>query len=216
MHDMAEQIRQWISDVLSDDGTTAQMKRLTAALEALPLYGDPNGVVAIRPDGTIVTNVPGEYVCANEPTPKRWKAIALRAGARKYPALVLFLPTRPTGVPDCARCSGRGVLGPEQGVICGSCCGLGWINGSFSDVAVLSCVDREGPAGDAVVMLLRRVAYNMLALFRSVAQSAGLRGRRPGAKKADPTFARAPAQRRRRSCASPTAGRLTTISKVLS
>jgi len=79
------------------DPASGELRSLALRLQALPLYADPSGAFALRPDGELVF-VPGtqdlaaptEWTTEVEP---RWRAVALVAGCERYPELASLLLT---------------------------------------------------------------------------------------------------------------------------
>ena len=97
--------------------------RDVAAFGALPLYSDPGGCIALRPDGRVVQIFWRRPDASFQDAPASWRLVGLVAGAEKYPELRELLPQRAPGASDCPNCK-AGRL--EDGSICGLCFGLGF------------------------------------------------------------------------------------------
>jgi hypothetical protein len=97
-----------------------------AEFAALPLYFGWSETIALSPDGRMVRwSNEGEYVGAQPIQELEWVLPALVAGAARYPALQVLLPTRPPGAVDCP-CRAHPLFASGQ-VLCGRCGGVGWL-----------------------------------------------------------------------------------------
>jgi hypothetical protein len=117
---------------LADSGAEpADLRGVAARLQALPLYSDMGGCIAIRPTGELIGwawDSPFEDVWPVEDL--RWRAIALAHGANRHRELRALLPRRPSNARDCKECKGTGKAPPsfeDSGWHCFSCTGVGWI-----------------------------------------------------------------------------------------
>jgi hypothetical protein len=97
--------------------------RDVAAFGALPLYSDPGGCLALRPDGRVVQVYWRKPEASFHDAEPPWRTVALVAGAERYPELAELFPPRPERAADCSNCK-AGRL--EDGSICGLCFGLGF------------------------------------------------------------------------------------------
>ncbi|WP_163870938.1 hypothetical protein [Myxococcus eversor] len=115
-------LQQWLEQFLLNPSESADQRQLARESGALPLYGDLGGLIAIHPDGTVLTY---EWETSrSEVTDERWTVVALTNGCRKHPELRELLPPRTASALDCATCTGTGSL--AHSVTCGTCLGLGW------------------------------------------------------------------------------------------
>jgi hypothetical protein len=93
---------------------------------ALPLYHGWTETIGIRPDGEVIERSTEDEYEGHRPVEERtWILISLVTGARHYPELRSLLPVREPGAIDCPCRSVRLLASGE--VICGDCCGLGWL-----------------------------------------------------------------------------------------
>jgi hypothetical protein len=131
---LAEKIRQWLAEFTAGtDPRLTDQRNLAVYLQALPLYEDLGGCIAIRPDGELIfveSNVDWSKpnVSARELEPM-WRTIALASGSRRYPELRELLPPRGAEDIDCPDCAGTGRLREpptRAGLICSACHGVGW------------------------------------------------------------------------------------------
>ena len=102
---------------------TAEFRDVARQFNALPVYSDLGGTLFITTSLQILSIRSDDTIVAEEHAPQ-WKLVALVAAAERFPELKQLLPARPSGVVDCAVCSGTGRL--AQGPRCGACLGLGW------------------------------------------------------------------------------------------
>jgi hypothetical protein len=128
--DLAAKILRWMEELAADtDPRSAHLRRVAVDTQALPLYADMGGCVAIRPDGELISvdwDKPKDWTRETQP---RWRTIALAVGSWKYPALVDLLPARGPEDRDCVECAGTGrrVEPPVlAGLICEACLAVGW------------------------------------------------------------------------------------------
>lgn len=109
------------------------LRELATELNALPMSLDFGGCYAIRPNGEIISfrwDDPYNLESENDP---RIRNLVLFQGAKKYPELSEFVPSRPPVAEDCSHCNGTGIepmnekLGfDEERIVC-YCGGLGWL-----------------------------------------------------------------------------------------
>jgi hypothetical protein len=116
------QIGTWLREYLAQPHLDHDLRDV-AAFGALPLYSDPGGCIALRPDGRVVQVFWRKPEASFQDAPPSWRTVALVSGAARYPELRELLPKRPEQAPDCPNCvAGR----LEDGSICGVCFGLGF------------------------------------------------------------------------------------------
>jgi hypothetical protein len=124
--ELASRVRAHLDYLLQagPDGTEA--KSIARAVNALPVYSDMSGSLAIAPDGTILYyNSESGHI--SEVVMEEWRIIAAVSAAKKFPDLGEMVPERPWGAKSCPFCSGTG--GQLEGrAFCGKCHGLGWIS----------------------------------------------------------------------------------------
>ena len=110
-----ERVEQWLR-------AARPTSEVAARFNALPLYEDIGGVLALCSDGTMMQVAP-DADTAQPVTDERWITVALVAGAERYPDLRELLPQRPPNAQPCAVCRGTGRV---HGAWCGACSALGW------------------------------------------------------------------------------------------
>jgi hypothetical protein len=98
---------------------------------ALPLFGTIGEVWLLRADGSF-WRADSDGGLELEPLQESLHAIAVVAGAKRYPWLADLLPRRPAGAIDCSHCGGVGRLGPDNALFCHTCGALGWVSPSRS------------------------------------------------------------------------------------
>ncbi len=131
MRDLAEEISLLIKEYLASENMAPDIRLLVETQNALPLWLDMRGCIAIRPDGTFVSHEWDTDVYKEETNPA-WHLLALAHGSKRYPVLEAMLPAKTPDTLVCSVCNGTGklVLGDrifEHGG-CGNCFGLGWVN----------------------------------------------------------------------------------------
>jgi hypothetical protein len=102
---------------------SSMSKEVAEATGALLVYADMGGALAVTPGGEVVyydldrkvTGVPEE----------KWRIVALRKAAQKFPELRDLAPERPGNAVSCPACAGRGVV--LERFDCGACWGAGWV-----------------------------------------------------------------------------------------
>ena len=128
---LAFQIQNRIDELLRDAArNTSEEQKIAASLNALPIYPDWSGFIAICPDGSFLYR--GEDGTVEQYVEPEWQLIALISGSKKYPELASLLPERPANANGCGDCNGtgRGIFEGRQldNVYCGKCFGLGWVD----------------------------------------------------------------------------------------
>jgi hypothetical protein len=128
---IADQIQKRIDELCANPKDTSPEQRTIAlSLNALPVYPDWSGFIALRPDESFLFYTEDGLVenCV-EP---EWQLVALVRGSKKYPELESLLPKRSTDAWECFDCKGTGraiVEGHQlDAVYCGKCFGLGWVD----------------------------------------------------------------------------------------
>jgi hypothetical protein len=97
-----------------------------AEFAALPLYLGWWETIGIRAGGEIVSwSTEDEYAGVRPVEDRSLWLSALVVGTQRYPELRPLLPPRPAGAVDCRHLGHP--LFAEGRVICGECCGLGWV-----------------------------------------------------------------------------------------
>lgn len=107
-------------------GPLQEESPFAAEFGALPLYRDWGETIGIRPDGELVRwSTDGDFPGVRPVEDRKWMLIALVVGARRYAELAALIPVRPPEAVDCMCCSHP--LFADGRVLCGKCCGLGWL-----------------------------------------------------------------------------------------
>jgi hypothetical protein len=127
---LESQIQERIVELLAETGSDpGEWRRVARLLNALPIYADMGGWVALRADGSMLYLDSDREEISEEIEPK-FNLISLVRGSEKYPELKTLLPERALDVADCPDCRGTGRLFLDKAVyeviICGNCSGLGW------------------------------------------------------------------------------------------
>jgi hypothetical protein len=129
------QIERRIAEFIDDPCSVyAHAHAAIARVNALPLFFDWTGFMALRQDGQIVwvpyDDEPGDMEVIGE---ERLRNLGLFRGTKLHPDLQFLLSTRPSDAIDCPDCQGTGKpLLPEGSkhladkVLC-SCGGIGWL-----------------------------------------------------------------------------------------
>jgi hypothetical protein len=154
---MAEQIQKRIDEIVADSKARlaytagANFYKIAATQNALPIFSDMSGYIAIRPDGSFVFWGGEGTDFENEIEPV-FQAIALISGSREYPELQELIPKRTDDAKPCLDCKGTGkafILDIHSHVfICGKCLGLGWINQEIVSLSanLTSVLERQADA----------------------------------------------------------------------
>jgi hypothetical protein len=116
-------IRRLSMETMRNDAR-AEVRDAAHRTGGLPVYADLGGVLVLTGDGEIlrfdpetdrVTLVDGEG----------WRALAFARASRLSSELSHLKPTRPVEAMNCPQCGGAGSV--FDGVECGKCFGLGWL-----------------------------------------------------------------------------------------
>jgi hypothetical protein len=108
-------------------------------LNALPLYADMCGGVAIRSHGELIGFVWDEPQSIQPETDPHLRFLALLTGSERYPELASLSPQRTPNDRDCPSCGGTGRLldleayGVDTTHIRCYCGGTGWLPANVSD-----------------------------------------------------------------------------------
>ena len=130
--EVSSEIRARIEDIISDfSSDTSSLRSITAELNALPVYLDGGGGLALKPNGEIVEFSWERPEDAQPINDLRIINIALFQGSKKYPELKSLLPHRPPNATVCPYCQGTGyptsALGSNiENIVC-YCGGAGWV-----------------------------------------------------------------------------------------
>ena len=125
-----EQIQNRIDELMAScDNDPADLRGVARRLQALPIFPDISGCLALRPDGSLVFCEWDTWKCSEE-IELEFRLAGLVRGSEKYPELKSLLPKRPEAANDCEGCKGSGRFMLEGQVLknmfCGKCSGLGW------------------------------------------------------------------------------------------
>jgi len=127
-------IREYIAEAKGRQSElAASIVATVQAMDALPLWCDWSGGVAIRPDGELVGFLWDEPDSVKVETDPHLRFLGCVVGAQEHAELASLLPVRTAQDRDCPSCNGRGVIpGFEElkNIRC-YCGGAGW---SPSDV----------------------------------------------------------------------------------
>jgi hypothetical protein len=149
---VADQIQRRIDDLRENPkNLSSEEQRIALSLNALPIYPDWSGFIAIRPDESFLFCTE-EGLVENYVEPE-WQLIALVRGSKRYPELQSLLPTRSTEASACCDCKGTGrAIVEEQrlnNVICGRCFGLGWADANIDALSKKATARLRGTQDDA-------------------------------------------------------------------
>ncbi|MBX7223853.1 MAG: hypothetical protein K1Y36_28315 [Blastocatellia bacterium] len=137
--ELSSSIRQRIADLLA----LAENQRdwryaLAKNYNALGLYADFGGCLALTPDGEVLEILDDFSGPIPNQADRFWKNLALCQGSKIYPELAVLIDPKPETAQTCRWCNGTGRL--EAGhsiqfseIIC-RCGGLGWEITKSSDV----------------------------------------------------------------------------------
>lgn len=141
---LEEQIQKRINEIIGDSKSRfttpsgADFHKVAVTQNALPIYCDISGYIAIRPNKSLVfwRGEGTEFEDEIEPV---FRMIALVSGSKRYPELSELIPEKTTDALPCHNCkeTGKTIFFEEHSdvVICGKCLGLGWVN---QEIASLS------------------------------------------------------------------------------
>ena len=142
---MESRVRQeWIESAIHEYVETARNGAYESAasiantvqeLNALPLWCDWSGGVAIRPDGELIGFLWDEPESVKVETDPHLRFLACVVGSERYSELSYLKPQRSVEDRDCVSCNGRGVIpGFESfnSVRC-YCGGTGWLPSDVPD-----------------------------------------------------------------------------------
>jgi hypothetical protein len=128
----ASEIKARIEGIISDFSSAAtSLRNIASELNALPVYLDGGGGLALKPNGGIV-EFSWEHPKDAQPIDDlRVVNIALFQGSKKYPELKSLIPLRPPNATVCPYCQGTGYPTSASGsnvenIVC-YCGGVGWI-----------------------------------------------------------------------------------------
>ena len=149
---VADQIQKRIDDLLENPkNLSSEEPKIASSLNALPIYPDWSGFIAIRPDESFLFCTE-EGLVENYVEPE-WQLVALVRGSKQYPELESLLPKQSTDASECSDCKGTGrAIVEEQhlnNVICGGCFGLGWVDANINALSEEAKVRLCGTQDDA-------------------------------------------------------------------
>jgi hypothetical protein len=119
--------------------THPEIAAFVETLDALPLYADWGGGVAIRSDGELIGFLWDEPQSIKVETDPHLRFLALVSGAERYPELELLLPQRSGRDRDCPLCKGTGEVdglkdhGIDPKIVRCYCGGAGWLPANVPD-----------------------------------------------------------------------------------
>src|SRR6185369_2263774 len=98
-----------ISAYIQSAETPDDMRAIAKTQNALPMYLDMGGCIALRPDKTFISHPWDTDEFKREDNPA-WQIVALVYGCKKYPSPACLLPTRMSDDRACQICRGTGRL----------------------------------------------------------------------------------------------------------
>jgi len=113
--------------------THPEIAKFVDTLDALPLYADWGGGVAMRPDGELIGFLWDEAQSIKVETDPHLRFLALVTGSERYPELGSLSPQRTSDDRDCPLCNGAGEVadlkehGIDTKVVRCYCGGAGWL-----------------------------------------------------------------------------------------
>ena len=137
-------LSEWIQDatrqyILERQNTHPEIADFVKKVDALPLYVDMGGGVAIRSDGELIGFIWDEPESIQIETDQGFRFLALVVGSQKYPELACLRPVRTADDRDCPLCEGTGRLreleqaGMDTTQIRCYCGGAGWLPANVPD-----------------------------------------------------------------------------------
>ena len=163
---MSDELRNWMSELISPELKTQiksrqqslvsnssplplELQRLTSEIDALPVYWDMGGVLALRPSGEVI------MFSWDEPTDLQTvhdaviRNLALFQASKRYPELQALAPSRPPDARECSYCKGTGYPSALENsgienVVC-HCGGLGWLPNEEAESSRLLSGQTQGP-----------------------------------------------------------------------
>ena len=135
---------EWIANatrayIVENAKTHPEIAAFVETLDALPLYADWNGGVALRPDGELIDFLWDEPQSIQVETDPHLRFLALVTGSERYPELAPLSPKRTSNDRDCPSCHGTGRLleleahGVDTTNIRCYCGGTGWLPADVPD-----------------------------------------------------------------------------------
>jgi len=119
--------------------THPEIARFVSILNALPLYADWGGGVAMRADGELIGFLWDEPHSIKVERDPHFRFLALVHGSERYPELASLTPQRSAKDRDCPLCGGTGVVaglrehGIDTKVVQCYCGGTGWLPADVAD-----------------------------------------------------------------------------------
>lgn len=119
--------------------THSEIAAFVQTLDALPLYADWGGGVALRADGELIGFLWDESQSIKVETDPHLRFLALVTGSERYPELASLSPQRTANDRDCPLCNGTGEVaglrehGIDTKVIRCYCGGAGWLPANVPD-----------------------------------------------------------------------------------
>jgi len=110
-----------------------EMAATVQTINALPLYADWSGGVAINQDHELIAFDWDDAQSAKVETNPHLRFLALVVGSKKYPELASLSPARSESDRNCPVCDGTGIvqqlaeMGVDSNVIHCYCGGAGWL-----------------------------------------------------------------------------------------
>jgi len=135
---------EWIVDAtrqyIAERTTTfPKIAAFVETLDALPLYSDWGGGVALRSDGELIGFLWDEPQSIKVETDSHLRFLAAVAGSEKFPELACLAPLRSADDRDCPVCDGTGEVaglaaaGIDTKILRCYCGGAGWLPANVPD-----------------------------------------------------------------------------------
>jgi len=128
--------RQYIAERTTTFPETAAF---VETLDALPLYSDWGGGVALRSDGELIGFLWDEPQSIKVETDSHLRFLAVVVGSEKFPELACLAPLRSADDRDCPICDGTGEVaglaaaGIDTKILRCYCGGAGWLPDNVPD-----------------------------------------------------------------------------------
>jgi hypothetical protein len=121
--DLCAAIRRLAAEATLDE-VSLESRDAAIRTGGLPVYADLGGVLVIAASGEVL-RFDAEADSVTVVNDERWRAFAFVRASRKFPELSELRPARPVASMSCPQCSGEGTI--LDGIECGKCYGLGWL-----------------------------------------------------------------------------------------
>jgi hypothetical protein len=147
--ELKTQIRSRQQSLVSNSSSLpSELLRLTAEIDALPVYWDMGGVLALTPNGEVIMFSWDDPTGVQTVHDAVIRNLALFQASKRYPELQSLAPSRPPDAHECSYCRGTGYPSAlensgTENVVC-HCGGLGWLPNEEGESARLLSEQTEG------------------------------------------------------------------------